>query len=174
MTARVTPTLGKVGQALLIGLALLVASPCFGQSPSPFQSVPAPAPAPKPRPPRPAPRPDDYPPAPSAMPAPVVPTPPPAAPSLAGRWTGNVNCPLMSGALVVNATSTAPDQYTLTGTTTGQSISGSIAGKQVHFETHGLLASGVFQGSVTSPTTIIGTTVPMLIEAACNWSLNKN
>jgi hypothetical protein len=82
----------------MIGLVLLVASPCLGQSPSPFQSVPAPAPAPA----KPATKahrsPDDsdaYPPpatdttaapaaaAPTPAPAPAVAQPPTPAPATA-------------------------------------------------------------------------------------------
>jgi len=47
---------------------------------------------------------------------------------------------------VVNATSAGLDQYTLTGTMSGQTISGSIAGKEVHFETHGFFGLWCFQG----------------------------
>jgi hypothetical protein len=83
----------RVGiRATLVGLVLLVANPCFGQSPSPFQSVPAPAPVVKPRP-QAAPQrePDELPPTvtPAPAPAPVAPAKPvtPAYP-FDGRYVG--------------------------------------------------------------------------------------
>ena len=93
MSTRASPSLGTPVRAVLASLALLVACPCLGQSPSPFQSVPAPAPAPAPA--KPATKahrsPDDsdvYPPpatdtTAAPAPAPTVAQPPTPAPATA-------------------------------------------------------------------------------------------
>jgi hypothetical protein len=99
MSASVSPAIGKAGRAILIGLALLVASPSFGQTPDPFQSVPAPVakPAPRPRaaePPEPEPEPPAPPPA-ASPPAVAAPAPAAAAPIPPGA------VPVASGAVSV-------------------------------------------------------------------------
>jgi len=93
MSTRASPSLGTPVRAVLASLALLVACPCLGQSPSPFQSVPGPAPAPAPA--KPATKahrsPDDsdvYPPpatdtTAAPAPAPTVAQPPTPAPATA-------------------------------------------------------------------------------------------
>jgi hypothetical protein len=99
MSASVSPAIGKAGRAILIGLTLLVASPSFGQTPDPFQSVPAPVakPAPRPRaaePPEPEPEPPAPPPA-ASPPAVAAPAPAAAAPIPPGA------VPVASGAVSV-------------------------------------------------------------------------
>jgi hypothetical protein len=164
----------RTRRVFLIGLALLVASPCFGQSPSPFQSIPAPAPVAKPRPARPPASQEYIPPA-TAQPAPPVAQTPPPAPSLAGRWTGYLNCSFGGGGggLKLNAVTTAPDQYTVTGTQGSYTVSGSIVGKQVRLQQTVLFKDFFYEGLVTSPVSMSGT-APGVFGVTCTWAANKS
>ena len=93
---------------------------------------------------------------------------------LAGKRSGTVTCGYGSGGLELEATAAGPDRYRLTGSEFLGSFTGSIAGTQVRFEETKLINHVIFQGSVTSPTSMGGTYKQGLSGETCSWSLTKD
>ena len=98
-------------------------------------------------------------------------------PSLAGRWTGKIECSWFHAGLnsldmtVVNA---GGSQFTLTGNLMNAVVfSGQIRGRQVNFEAANPLNKATFQGSVVSPTSMRGTYTQTIASETCTWFVNK-